>query len=327
MAFLAPPALPRPHDLQTAFQRSTRLAWTLAPRPECRRPARGRGRPRHEPRAAVVWQAVSGDLGKIHTLRQSIRDGEFIVGSWLNIPSQFVAQLIARQHVFDFLVVDLEHAPIPADVAAAMVGSIAAEGVAPIVRVAWNRPEYIKQALDLGAAGVVVPMVHTAEQARAAVAAAKYPPEGSRGAAGWLHAATFRMTPSEYYERANELVTVAVQIESREGAGNAEEIAAVPGVDIVFVGPKDLHAQLGKRPVSDSEEPEFLEVLERVVRACAAHGPAPGICAPNRPALEKRRADGFRFIAVGGDAAFLQDGVAKHAFPPFRYPDLRPDTP
>lgn len=237
-----------------------------------------------------------------------LKAGEAVVGSWLGIPSAVSARFMA-QLGFDYLCVDMEHQPIDIETASAMFAAIANAGVTAVARVPWNTAENIKRVLDCGAQGIVVPMVNTREEAEAAVAAAKYPPQGIRSVGGALHAMNFGTDPATYYARANDEILVVLQTESPQGVANAEEIYSVPGVDAVFIGPNDLLCQMGKEPKMETDDRQFVEALAHVVRTANKHGIAPGIHTANHEACSRRIGEGFRFMAVASDARLMVAGA------------------
>jgi 4-hydroxy-2-oxoheptanedioate aldolase len=163
----------------------------------------------------------------------------------------------------------------------------------------------IKRALDAGAWGIVVPMVNTAEQARLAIAAAKYPPQGNRSAGGGMHALGFDASTDEYYERANEEILVILQTESPAGVDNAEAIYGLPGCDAIFVGPVDLSFTMrspdGRKPTPEEHE----AMIQRVIAIGKRVGTPTGIhCMEPEDAL-RRAEQGMQFLAVGSDLRML----------------------
>ena len=233
-------------------------------------------------------------------VKRRLRGGEPSVGTWLSLGSVTAAELLVESG-FQWLTIDMEHTPLSWETVAQMVGIIAYRGGVPLVRVPLNNLENIKRVLDLGAFGIVVPMVNSVADAEAAVAAAKYPPTGVRSVGGILRPMRFQTDAPTYFAQANDEVLVVIQAEHRLHLERAREIAAVPGVDAVFIGPYDMGASLGLHPESDAMEPHFATVLE----ACRQAGVAAGIHAPDAAAAHRRIAQGFRFVAAGSDAAML----------------------
>lgn len=241
---------------------------------------------------------------KTNPVKAKLRRGEPTFGTWLSLGDWTAARVLARCG-FDWLTLDLEHSPIDWGRAAAILGAVADAGSVPLVRVPEGSHHYVKRALDAGAFGVVVPMVESVEQARAAVAAAKYPPEGNRSLGGAWHAVNFETTAAEYFERANDEILVVLQTESPRGIDAAEAIYALPGCDAVFVGPTDLRrtmrAALGRQPTDD----EFETVLARVVAAGRKTGTPTGIHVMDAAEARRRAAQGMQFIAVANDLGLL----------------------
>jgi 4-hydroxy-2-oxoheptanedioate aldolase len=233
-------------------------------------------------------------------VKHRLREGKASVGTWLSLGSVTAAELLVPSG-FDWLTVDMEHSPLSWETVAQMVGIIAHRGGVPLVRVPLNTIENIKRALDLGAFGIVVPMVNSVAEAEAAVRAAKYPPAGVRSVGGILRAMRFETDAATYRAGADEEVLVVIQAEHRLHLERAAKIAAVPGIDAVFIGPQDMGACLGLHPESTEMEPHFWTVLA----ACRAAGVAAGIHTPNAEAARRRVAQGFRFVAAGSDAAML----------------------
>lgn len=245
-------------------------------------------------------------------VRAKLKRGEVSIGSWLSLPDPTAARLMARVG-FDWLNVDLEHAPINFETAALSFGAIASEGPAPIARVPWNTGENIKRVLDSGAWGIIVPMVNSAAEAKAAVEAARYAPIGNRSVGGQLHAVTFNTAPATYFERANDEVLVVVMAEHVKAIAVLEEIAAVPGIDALFIGPNDLLASMNQKPAFDSTYPQFNEALQKVVKVAKANGVAPGIHTADAAMAKKRVQEGFQFIACSSDIGLMLAKAAETA--------------
>lgn len=246
-------------------------------------------------------------MRKNHALAQ-IRAGEQSVGLWLHNGSPYVTRTIAAQGLFDWLLVDLEHSPTDHAVAAQMFGTIAdysGGNCTPLARVAQGTMENIKYALDGGAQGVIVPMVSTAQDAADAVRFSRYPPQGERGAGGAPQYGFGTTSLVEYLQEANREILVGVQIETREAIENIDAIAAVPGLDLLFVGPTDLHLSLGLAPAMWSDEPAFTAAIQRVISACNANHVGCGTIAYDVESARARLDEGFHFVSFGIDMTQL----------------------
>jgi 2-keto-3-deoxy-L-rhamnonate aldolase RhmA len=239
-------------------------------------------------------------------VKQKLKQGESALGAWLNFPCIATARVMA-QLGFDWLVVDMEHSAQSTPLMADMVASIADAGIcAPLVRVPNNSVEWFKWALDAGAWGIVVPMVNTPEEAHRALDYSKYPPLGNRSIGGIFGPYGFGTTSwPDYAKVANDEIMVIIQIESAQGLQNVDEILSVPGIDVAFIGPNDLHAQLGLVPSSDGAEPVFLDALERVKVAAKKYDIALGIFSSDGEAATTRIRQGFQMISVTTDVSSL----------------------
>lgn len=236
-------------------------------------------------------------------VKEKLRKGLPSVGYWVSLPSPSVAEIMAGFGM-DWLMIDAEHGPAGYERIEDLLRAIEGSGVVPLMRVAENNMALIKKALDRGAYGVLVPLVNNAAEAAAAVSAAKYPPEGRRGVAG-TRVSRFGMSLKEYYHTWNDDVLVAIQVETRQGLDNVEAIAAVPGVDVLFIGPVDLSANLGL--FQQFDHPEFLGAVSRILRAAKDNGIAAGYMAFDPEGVLNKVDEGFQFIAGGTDARLLMD--------------------
>jgi 4-hydroxy-2-oxoheptanedioate aldolase len=250
---------------------------------------------------------------RTNAVKAQLKRGEPSLGAWLSLPSVTTARLMARMG-FDWLLVDMEHTAQNPALMAEMVGTIADAGTsAPMVRIPTNSVEWFKWALDAGAWGVVVPMVNTRAEAMQAVEWTKYPPVGTRSIGGIFGPYGFGIADwPTYAKTANDEILVALQIESAEAMQNLEEIMSVPGLDVAFVGPNDLHAQLGLVPSTEGEEPEFVAALERIREQARKHNVALGIYSATGEAAIVRIRQGFQFISVISDARGLIEGVTQN---------------
>ena len=241
---------------------------------------------------------------KSNPVRARLKAGQPAVGTWLTLPDVTAAQLMSRTG-FEWLTVELEHTPISSETAAAMFAIIAANGCVPLVRIPMNTTENIKRVLDTGAWGIVVPMVNSRAEAEAVVRAARYRPIGERSIGGQLHGANFGTDASTYYARANDEILVVVMAEHTAGVENIDGILSVPGIDVVFVGPNDLHASLGLAPMFDSDDKRFNAALARVLKSAKAHGVAAGIHVLDAAQAQRRIQEGWQFVAVASEAGFM----------------------
>src|SRR5437588_1106747 len=245
-------------------------------------------------------------------VKEKIERSEPALGAWLSLPSIPAARIMARLG-FDWLAVDMEHSAQNPALMADMVATIADAGTsAPIVRIPANGVEWFKWALDAGAWGVIVPMVNTREEAQRAVELAKYPPAGSRSIGGAFGPYGFGITDWPGYARAaNDETLVILQIESAQGLQHVDEILSVPGIDVAFVGPNDLHAQLGLTPSHEGAEPAFLDALERIQAAARTHHIALGIFSSNGEAATERIRQGFQLISVTTDISSMVSAAGR----------------
>jgi 2-keto-3-deoxy-L-rhamnonate aldolase RhmA len=227
------------------------------------------------------------------------------VGTWISSASPLVAEAVACAG-FDWGVLDMEHSPLDMMDLVHLLQAVAASRMVPVVRVPWNDKVTIKRVLDAGATTLLVPFVQNADEAARAVAAARYPPEGMRGMSGSGRASHFGTTPN-YLRNANRGIAVIAQIETVQAAGELEAIAAVPGIDAIFVGPADLSASMGH--VGQMMHPAVLDLMGDVVQRCRALGKPVGAIGATPEAVAQYRAIGFDFVAVGSDLGLLIQGA------------------
>lgn len=239
-------------------------------------------------------------------VKERLKQGLPTVGTWIDLPEPAVAEILAA-YGMDWLLIDTEHGPMGWETVENLLRAMRGTEVVPLIRVAGNDPFLIKQALDRGAMGVLVPMINSAEEARAAVAAAKYPPEGIRGLAG-TRASRYGLDMGTYVERWNRDVLVVLQVETRAGLENVEAIAAVPGVDVLFIGPNDLSAGLGI--FRQYDHPTFQEAVRRIRDAAVKHGVAPGYMGRDAASVLAKVGEGFTFVAAGTDVGLLKEAAA-----------------
>lgn len=221
--------------------------------------------------------------------------------------------MIAAQGLFDWLLVDMEHVPVDLSTASmifAGIADITGGECTPLARVAHGTMYHIKQALDAGAQGIVVPMVNTAEEASAVVRFARYPPLGERGGGGMVPHYNFGLTNHvEYIKAANDEIMVGIQIETREAVENIDAILDTPGIDMAFIGPFDLHISLGLSPGLWSDQPAFRAAVDKVIAAAKRRNIPLGTLQPNAAGTKARLADGFTFIGMGTDVVHLLEAL------------------
>lgn len=247
-----------------------------------------------------------------NAVKAALKAGEPQVGTWLSTGNIMATRVMARIG-FPWLTVDLEHSPIDWSEAGVLFGAIADAGCVPLARVPRGDHDLIKRVLDAGAFGIVVPMVDTVQQAKDAIAAAKYPPIGNRSVGGTLHALNFGATSGDYYKHANDEVLVILQTESPRGVENAEEIYSLPGVDAIFVGPNDLNFQM-RGPDGIDPTPEQLEVmLQRVLAVGKKVGTPVGLHVQSVEEVQRRIAEGWQFIAIGSELRMMVNNATHFA--------------
>jgi 4-hydroxy-2-oxoheptanedioate aldolase len=228
------------------------------------------------------------------------------LGLWVGLGDAYAAEVVAGAG-FDWLLVDGEHAPNDVRSTLAQLQALAAYPVHPIVRPCIGEPHLIKQLLDIGAQTLLVPMVESAEQARELVRAMRYPPHGIRGVgAAIARASRFNGIP-DYLRQADSEMCLLVQVESRPGLDNIAAIAAVDGVDGVFIGPADLSAALGH--LGAPNHPDVEAAIGSAIDAVLAAGKAPGILTADEAAARRWIERGCRFVAVGTDITVLARGT------------------
>ncbi len=241
---------------------------------------------------------------KTNSVRKNLEQGKASIGTWLTLPDPVAARLMAGVG-FDWLTVEMEHTSTGIFTASQCFTAIASRGCVPLVRVPWNTGENIKRVLDNGAWGVVIPMVNSRAEAESAVVNTRYHPKGNRSIGGHMGAVSFGTDPLTYYERANDEILLVLMIEHVKGVEAAEEILSVPGFDAVFIGPNDLLNSMGKKPTFDSEDGDFTQAVAHVLKTAKANGVAPGIHVPDAETANRRKEEGFQFIAVASEVGMM----------------------
>ena len=247
------------------------------------------------------WPNNLGESGILMQLRENktkrlIEAGKTAIGGFLMFPSPEIVEQMGYAGL-DFVIIDTEHGPADNLAVAGMIRAAEAADITPLVRVRWvGDPSLILRALDLGAQGVQVPMVESAETAARVAAAARYHPRGRRGLAGVRAAWYGAVELGDYVAKANREIMVAVQIETAAAVAQAGEIAAVEGVDLVFVGPVDLSQSLGHP--GQLQHPDLLAAMDRVFAACRAAGRACGTLTADAAQGRRQIAAGLQFLCI-----------------------------
>lgn len=238
-------------------------------------------------------------------LKRKLLAGQTCFGTWVLSNSADMAEILAYGGL-DFLLIDHEHGQGSIDGAISQLRAIKGTDCVGLLRAPTNDHVYIKRALDAGVGGIMVPNVGDAEQARRVVAACKYAPAGIRGAFGGMRAMKYGFNPG-YYDTAFDDLVVVVQVESAAAIDNIPAIAAVEGVDVIFIGPRDLSATLGK--LNQFDDPAVKNQIDRAAQAILASGRILGSTALNGKVAKDMAARGFRFIIPGSDVGLLAQGV------------------
>lgn len=242
------------------------------------------------------------------SLKDKIRAGQLTLGSWLTLGGEAAVAEIMLDAGFEWLVIDLEHSGITLSEAQNLLRVIQGRGRPGLVRLTVNDPNLIKRVMDIGADGIIVPMVNSADQARAAVEAMHYPPRGKRGV-GLARAQKHGPGFESYKQWLKTEPILIVQIEHVEAVGNLEEILSVDGVDGSLIGPYDLSASLGV--AGELDHPDVLAAMERYRTVCRKQKSPAGLhvvpCDSNR--LEEKIREGYTFLAFSLDALFLATKV------------------
>jgi 4-hydroxy-2-oxoheptanedioate aldolase len=241
----------------------------------------------------------------INHFKRAIMAGEQQIGLWSSLASNVTTEVLAGAG-FDWLLIDAEHAPNDVRSVLGQLQAMMEHRTAPIVRVPMNDKIEIKRYIDIGVQSFLIPMVETADEARAAVEATRFAPDGTRGFAGVSRASRFGRIP-DYHRRAHEEICILVQVESELGIENIEAIAAVPGVDGVFIGPGDLSAAMGH--LGNQGHADVVDLIEKAIRRIVAAGNRPGILTGDETLARKYMDAGCLFTAVGLDTGILARGA------------------
>ena len=235
----------------------------------------------------------------VNSIRERVLNGELLTGTFLNLGSSVTVEM-SGDSGFDWILIDLEHGPSGQDSLLHLLQAASTTPASPVVRIAFNETARFKKTLDLGAAGIMVPWIQNAEEAKQAVAAMRYPPLGIR-------ATGYSYSFDDYFERNHELLLTVIQIERTEALEEIDQIASVDGVDVLFIGPMDLSVSLGHP--GDFQHPDQQEAYRKVIAAATKHGKSAGILLQSIEQIEPTVELGFKFIAIGSDSALVGSGM------------------
>ncbi|MDT0510230.1 HpcH/HpaI aldolase/citrate lyase family protein [Novosphingobium sp. MMS21-SN21R] len=239
------------------------------------------------------------------SLLTRMASGKPQLGLWQALANPYTAEICARAG-FDWLLFDGEHAPNTAQTLLAQLQAVSAFPVAAVARVPQGEPVSIKQYLDIGFSTLLVPMIDNADHARAVVSACRFPPLGIRGVASATSRASGFGSIPDYLARAHERVSLIAQVESRAALSAIDDIAAVDGIDALFIGPADLAASLGH--LGNPRHPEVQDAISHAKSRIDAAGKPAGIFALSVEDADARMAQGFAFLSVGTDIGLLTRG-------------------
>ena len=246
-------------------------------------------------------------LEKVRAIRTALRSGSASIGSWMQIPESNIAEIMGRAG-YQWVAIDMEHGPVAVNQLPDIFRALELGGTLPLARVASPLPINCRQALDQGAAGVVIPMISSASQLQSIISECHWPPRGRRGV-GFQRANVFGKFFDAYVEEAQESLVVA-QIEHIDAVNNLEAIVKVEGLDAIMIGPYDLSASLGI--TGEFENKKYKDVLTKILEVCAKQKMPCGIhvVQPDTKMLEQRIREGYTFIAYGVDTVFLNTGAS-----------------
>lgn len=236
---------------------------------------------------------------------QAIKNSEKQIGLWLSLRNNLAAEVVSTSG-YDWLLIDMEHTPNDVSTVLTQLQAVASGGSTAIVRPPWNDTVMIKRLLDIGAPGLLLPMIQSVEEAESAVAATRYPPKGVRGVTGTSRANAFGRI-KDYYDRVDDELAVLIQLETRAAIEQAIPIASVDGVSGVFFGPADIAADIGKlgQPLCD----EVWELIMPAAKSLMERGIPVGTLVGDADFAARLLNEGFTFVACGSDLGLLINGA------------------
>lgn len=242
------------------------------------------------------------DESSLNPLRQKLKDRQRLIGCWSALNNPISTEVLGLAG-FDWLLLDIEHSTNEFSDLVPQLMALKGSMSAPIVRPQINRPEVLKKLLDIGFYNFLIPYVEDAEQALSAVRATRYPPNGIRGVSVSHRSNMFGTIP-DYFQKIDESISVIVQIESQKGVDNVAEIAAIDGIDGIFIGPADLSASLGH--LGNPRHPDVQKVIRYVFEQAQKAGKTCGILAPNPDDAKRYLSWGANFVGVGSDLGIFK---------------------
>ena len=243
---------------------------------------------------------------QMKNLKKRIRNGKTLIGCWLNLGSPVTAEIVGLAG-FDWVIIDLEHGTGTESDVLRQLQALEHTPAASLVRVESYERQRFHRILDLGAEGIMCPRINNPEEAQRAARAMRYPPEGVRGIAHMVRATSFGVNAADYVANSKDALVGIIQVESEQALNSVDDIAAIDGVDVLFVGPSDLSMALGI--FGQLDHPRFIDALKVTAAAAEKAGKASGILMRNPQEFKKYHDLGFRFIACGADATFVLSGA------------------
>ena len=240
-------------------------------------------------------------------IKQMWDAGQYVTMGWLSISHGLTAEIMARQG-FDTLCIDMQHGTTEMNEVWPMLQAISQTDTVPVVRVPWNDPATIMKALDLGAYGIIVPLVNTAEEAAKAVAACRYPPVGIRSS-GPVRALHYG--GPDYVANANDEIVIMAMIETKEGLANLDAICATPGLDAVYIGPADLSFALEMEPRGDNPHPDHIAACDKICESAHQHGIKAVMHCASAAFAAGAVKRGFDMVMLTSDLASMIAGVRR----------------
>ncbi len=238
-------------------------------------------------------------------LREKLEAGQPVIGSFVKITDAAVVEIMGRAG-FDFAIIDMEHGPITVETAQNSVRAAELSGISPIIRVSQNDPVEILRCLDIGAEGVEVPQIRNAEDAETMVSAARFHPKGDRGVCRYVRAAGYSsIDRHEHFQASNERTITIAHLEGLEAVKNLDEIMAVDGVDILFIGPYDLSQSVGVP--GEVTHPSVVRQMEKVIAVARTAGKLVGTFADDIPSAKRWMDAGVMYIAISVDVGIFYD--------------------